>query len=63
VKNAIFVRVRGGEIVDRMLTVRGTITSKGQAASNEGCLPCKVREAELQKAAAVSPKKAGTPGK
>ena len=54
VKNAIFVRVRGGEIVDSMLTVRGTITSKEPVASSEGCLRCRELEKEFQKAVAVS---------
>jgi hypothetical protein len=54
VSNAILFSLKGGEVADRMLTVRGTITSKAPAATSEVCVRCAVLEEEFQKAVAVS---------
>jgi hypothetical protein len=53
VKNAIFVMVRGGEVVDKMLAVRGTIVAGKQAGSISECVRCKELEEEFQKAVAA----------
>jgi hypothetical protein len=52
VKNAILVMVRGGEVVDRMLAIRGTISAGGKAASLPECVRCRELEEEFQKAVA-----------
>jgi hypothetical protein len=54
VSKLILVSVRGGESVDRTLTVRGTIDAKAAGAPSEGCALCGVREEDLKKAAAAS---------
>ncbi len=54
VSRMILVKVRGGESTDRVFTVRGTIEAKAAAAPAKECLPCRAREEELRKAAAVS---------
>ncbi len=57
VKYAVLVSVRGGEISDTILTVRGTVVSKEPKAPGEGCLRCRELEEEFRKAAAVTSNK------